>query len=671
MTDKLNEKIEDLRQQIRHHDLLYYVHDQPEIPDREYDRLVQKLVELEDKHPELVTPESPTQRVGGKVADRFVPVGHKAPMLSLDNTYNVGELSDFHNRVMKNLGADKEVSYVVELKIDGLGVTLTYEEGVFVRGATRGDGKVGEDVSLNLKTIKSIPLRIPQDRHKVRLLEVRGEVYMDRNEFLKLNETRIAEGESPFANPRNAAAGSVRLLDPKITATRPLNIFVYSVGYMDPMLFQTQYEALQTLRSLGFRTNPNAILCRNFEEVLRVVEQWRDKRHELPYEVDGLVVKVNAVRFQDELGSTNKHPRWAVAYKYEAEQAVTEVLDIICQVGRTGAITPVAVLQAVQVSGSTVSRATLHNEDEIRRKDIRVGDRVVIEKAGEVIPKVVRVADDLAGKSRRPPFAMPENCPECGTVIHRSEGEAAWRCVNSSCPAQLKERLLHFASRNAMDIDHLGPAIVDQLVDRGLVRNFSNLYALALGDLTILERMADKSAWNLLDAIEKSKSAGLARLIFALGVRHVGQRASALLAQHFLAMDNLMKASFEELKEVPEIGPVMAESLRAFFGLAVNREEISLLAANGVVMSEMKTEVEGALKGKQFVLTGTLESCSRDEATDKIQSLGGRVTASVSKKTDYVVAGAEPGSKLEKAQKMGVRILDEAEFKRLLEGVKI
>lgn len=665
MPNRDKNKIEALRQQIQHHDLLYYGNNQPEISDREYDKLMQTLKELEGRHPEWITPDSPTQHVSGKVADKFEPVAHKTPMLSLDNTYNIEELTEFHKRVLKNLNTDKEIDYVVELKIDGLGVTLVYEDGVFVRGATRGDGKVGEDITMNLKTIRSIPLRIPVEKEDSKLMEVRGEVYLDREAFRQLNEKRVDDGEAPFANPRNAAAGSLRLLDSKITASRPLNIFVYGVGYMNPR--STQYETLQMLKSLGFRTNPAATLCHGFDKVLRLVEEWQNKRHTISYDVDGLVVKVNSLRFQEELGSTNKHPRWAVAYKYEAEQAMTEVQDIICQVGRTGAITPVAILKPVLVSGSTVSRATLHNEDEIRRKDIRVGDKVVIEKAGEVIPKVVRVVKDLSNCDRQDSFVMPKNCPECGTAIYRPEGEVAWRCVSSSCPAQLKERLLHYSSRNAMDIDHLGPVVVDQLVDHAAVKTFSDLYSLTLDNLVRLERMAEKSAQNLLNAIEKSKKAGLARLIFALGVRHVGQRVATVLAQTFHSMDKLMNAGYEELEGVMEIGPVIAESLCAFFGQEGNREEIHKLAKKGVLTEDEQKEAGGLFQGIQFVLTGSLEGFSRDEARDRIQSLGGRVTSSISNKTNYVVVGADPGSKLEKARKLGIKILNEAEFKSLLE----
>jgi len=668
VTDPDKREIETLRRDIQRHDTLYYVEDQPEISDREYDRLMQRLKDLEKKHPQWITPDSPTQRVGGKVSEKFPAVAHKSSMLSLDNAFDLDEYRDFHKRVVKGLKdvPEDKIEYVVELKIDGLGVTLSYENGLFVQGATRGDGKQGEDITANLKTIRSIPLRIPMETEPFKFIEVRGEVYLDRKAFLKINEERKAEGQPLFANPRNAAAGSLRLLDPTITARRPLNIFVYSIGYMDTMPFKTHYEAMQKLKSLGFRINPKMKLCKTVEETFALIEHWREKRESLTYDVDGLVVKVNSLHFQNRLGNTTKHPRWAVAYKYEAEQVTTVIEDIICQVGRTGSITPVAVLKPVLVSGSTVSRATLHNEDEINRKDIRVGDKVVIEKAGEVIPKVVRVVIE-AEKSRGKKFRMPDNCPECGTKIYRPEGEAAWRCVNTACPAQLKERLLHFSSRNAMDIDHLGPAVVDQLVDSGRVRHFSDLYTLTQEELAKLERLAEKSAQNLIDAIGKSKTAGLARALFALGVRHVGQRAASVLAQTFHSIDRLQKASFEDLESVMEIGPTIAESLRAFFDREANREELRRLKELGLALEEKRAKISDRLQGKQFVLTGTLEEFTRDQAKEKIMALGGRVTSSVSQKTDYVVAGADPGSKLDKAKKLGVQILNEEVFKALLE----
>ena len=506
MSDSDQQKIEQLRKDIQRYDHLYYVKDQPEISDREFDRLLEQLKQLEAKHPEWITPDSPTQRVGGQPAEGFESVAHKVPMLSLDNTYNVEELRDFHNRVVKNLGTE-EVEYVVELKIDGLGVSLFYEDGKFVRGATRGDGKTGEDITANLKTIRSIPLTIPMQKAGYQSLEVRGEVYMDRNGFEALNRQREEEGEAPFVNPRNSAAGSLRLLDSRITATRPLNIWVYALGHFAGPAFQTHSEMLKKMGELGFRTNPNTRLCQSFDDIQKMIDEWQEKQATLDYDVDGLVVKVNSIPAQNKLGSTNKHPRWAAAFKYEAEEAETVVEDIRVQVGRTGSITPVAELTPVFVSGSTVSRATLHNEDEIKRLDVRVGDKVVIIKAGEIIPKVVRVLQ-TKGKKRKPPFKMPKTCPECDSKIERPEGEAVWRCVNAACPAQLKERLLHFASRNAMDIDHLGTAIVDQLVDTGKVKSFYELYDLKLEDVSTLERMAEKSGQNLIDAIERANRPG-------------------------------------------------------------------------------------------------------------------------------------------------------------------
>lgn len=668
MSDKTKKQIEKLRQEIRRHDHLYYGLDQPEISDREYDRLMQSLKDLEKERPEWVTADSPTQRVGGKVSEKAKAVKHKVPMLSLDNTYNLDEFEEFHKRVVKNLKrqiVENKIEYVVELKIDGLGVTLSYDNGLFVQGTTRGDGKKGEDVTTNLKTLRSVPLRIDIDKKTFKFLEVRGEVYMERKGFLKLNETRAAAGETPFVNPRNAAAGSIRLLDPAITASRPLRIFIYSVGYMDASPFKEHYEVLQTLRNLGFRVNPQTTLCKNFRETLSLIETWREKKNTLPYDVDGLVIKVNSLPYQHRLGSTNKHPRWAVAFKYEAEQATTQVQDIICQVGRTGSITPVAVLEPVFVSGSTVSRATLHNEDEIKRKDIRVGDKVAIEKGGDIIPKIVQVIK-VSGKKRQPPYKMPAACPECKGKLFRPEGEAAWRCVNTACPAQVKEKLKHFASRDAMDIDHLGPAVIDQLVDGGRVKNFSGLYSLKKDELAVMERLAEKSAQNLIDAIEKSKQAGLARLLHALGIRHVGQRAATLLARTFGSMDKICEARQEDLESILEIGEKITISLNEFFSQTSNLKEIERLQQRGVKMQAEKTVEGGKLEGKQFVLTGTLEQFSRDQAKEKILSLGGRVTSSVSAKTDYVVVGSDPGSKAGKAKKLGLKILNEAEFNKLV-----
>ena len=665
MSDSDRQTLKQLRKDIQRHDHLYYVKDEPEISDREYDRLMQRLKDLEAKHPEWITPDSPTQRVGGQPAEGFDTVVHKVPMLSLDNTYNLDELKEFHNRVVKNLGTEEGLEYVVELKIDGLGVSLFYENGIFVRGATRGTGKTGEDITANLKTIRSIPLTLSMQKAGYRSMEVRGEVYMNRKGFDALNRQREEAGEAPFANPRNAAAGSLRLLDSRITASRPLNIWVYALGHFEGPAFTSHFEMLKKMEKLGFRTNPNTRLCQSFDDILKMIDEWQEKQSTLDYHVDGLVIKVNALAMQNKLGSTNKHPRWAAAFKYEAEEAETVVEDIRVQIGRTGSITPVAELTPVFVSGSTVSRATLHNEDEIARLDVRVGDKVVIIKAGEIIPKVVRVLDKER-KGRQPKFKMPKTCPECDSKIERPEGEAVWRCVNAACPAQLKERLLHFASRNAMDIDHLGTAIVDQLVDTGKVKSFYELYDLQLEDLSTLERMAEKSAQNLIDAIAKSRQAGLSRLVYALGIRHAGQRVAQVLAQTYGTMNALASAKYEDLEAIDEIGPRIAESIREFFGEKHNKKELCKLKQHGLAMTEGKKAGGGNLSGKQFVLTGALESMTRDQAKKKIVEAGGRVTSSVSAKTDYVVAGTDPGSKLTQAQKLGIPILTEKEFQKLL-----
>ena len=666
MSERDKRKIERLRKLIRHHETLYYVQDQPAISDREYDLLMRELQDLEEKFPESVTPDSPTQRVGGKVARRFTAVAHKTPMHSLDNAFSVDELKEFHQRVVKGLEnvSSEDIEYFVELKFDGLAVTLTYENGVFIQGATRGNGKEGEDITANLRTIKSIPLNISTDKEKYGTLEVRGEVFMRRESFRELNKSREADDEAPFANPRNAAAGSLRLLDSSITAKRKLDIFVYGMGSTEPMPFKSHDEIQAALKNLGFKLNTNRHVCGSIEEVLPYIEKWQMEKDTLGYDVDGLVIKVNSLEYQKKLGATSKFPRWAVAYKYEAEKAETEVEDIICQVGRTGAITPVAILKPVYVSGSTVSRATLHNEDEIRKKDIRIGDRVLIEKAGEIIPRVVEVIKSKA--KRGTPFKMPVKCPDCQSTLLRPEEEAILRCVNYDCPAQFKERLFHFASRNAMDIDHFGPAIIEQLVDKGWVKNFSDLYKLDPQNVARLERMAEKSAQNLIEAIEKSKSAGLARLLHALGIRHVGQRAAMILARHFHSMTKLQNAKQEDLEFVMEIGGTVAESLAVYFKQISNQEEIKRLAECGVEVEITGESVGTALSGKQFVLTGSLESLTRDEAKEKIAALGGRVTSTVSKKTDYVVVGTDPGSKVEKAKKLGIEVVTEKKLKQML-----
>ena len=659
-------KIEGLRELIRRHDNLYYVKDAPDISDHKYDLLMRELRNLELKFPAFNSPISPTQRVAGKVSKKFSAIAHKTPMLSLDNAYSINELREFHVRVLKGIkrGSSENVEYFVELKFDGLAVALTYEKGVFVQGTTRGNGKEGEDITENLKTIKSIPLFIPMEKLGVNTLEVRGEVFMPRKSFDELNKSRDAEDEPLFVNPRNAAAGSLRLLDPSITASRKLDIFIYSIGFMEQIPCKTQSEVQVTLETLGFKLNKNHYVCREFEEVLPYIEKWNIEKNNLEYDIDGLVIKVNSLEFQKKLGATTKFPRWAIAYKYEAEKVETKVEDIICQVGRTGAITPVAILSPVFVSGSTVSRATLHNEDEIKRKDVRVGDKVVIEKAGEIIPKIIKVIIPTKEK-RNPPYQMPVKCPSCNEVLLRSEA-AVLRCVNYNCSAQIKERLLHFASKNAMDIDYLGPAVIEQLVDKCLVKKFSDIYKLNTLSLVKLERMAEKSAKNLVEAINKSKSAGLARLIYALGVRHVGQRAGIVLARHFHSMTNIQSAKVEELEFVMEIGEVVAKSLEDFFSHESNISEIICLNKLGLKM-EVKGEVVGdELLGKQFVLTGSLDSFTRDEAKNKISALGGRITSNVSKKTDYIIVGLDPGSKADKAKKLGIDVINEQTFKKMI-----
>jgi len=656
-----------LREQIRHHEYRYYVLNDPEISDYEFDRLMRRLQDLERERPELRTPDSPTQRVGGQPAEEFAKVRHSAPMLSLDNTYSVDELRDFDRRV-RELSGRAEVEYVGELKLDGLSMALTYEDGLLVHGVTRGDGTTGEDVTSNVKTIRSVPLRIDAKRLRIiggpKRFEVRGEVIMTRQAFDKLNAQREAAGEPKFANPRNAAAGSMRQLDPRIVAERRLDMFLYFLAVNGRVPLSEHAKVLDALVKMGFKVNPHRRLCRSFDELLAYIQEWESKRDSLDYEIDGIVVKVNDTRLWEELGTTAKSPRWAVAYKYPARQATTKVMDIRAQVGRTGTLTPVADLEPVDVGGVTVSHATLHNMDEIERLGVKIGDTVLIQRAGEVIPQVVKVMKE-APDGRE--FRMPKKCPVCGGEVHRFEGEVAYRCVNAACPARLKETLLYFAGRRALNIDGLGDKLVDQLVDKGLVHDAADLYSLTQEQLASLERMGEKSAANLLEEIENSKKAELARLIFALGIRFVGERTGQLLADHFGSLDKLAKASEEELLQVEEVGPRVAEAILEFFREKRNLAVIEKLRKAGLQFEQKKArKAEGKLAGKQFVLTGTLPTYSRDEATRLIEEAGGRVTGSVSKKTDYVVAGADPGSKLDKARSLGVKTIDEAELLRLL-----
>ena len=669
MAKAIEKEIEKLRNDIRYHEYRYYVLDTPEISDFEFDKLMRRLQELEAQNPELVTPDSPTQRVGGQPAEEFPKARHSVPMLSLDNTYSVDELKDFDRRVRELSGRSK-VEYVGELKLDGLSMALTYEESALTHGVTRGDGVEGEDVTANVKTIRSVPLRIDPKNLQVianpRRLEVRGEVIMPRKAFEQTNAQREAAGEPRFANPRNAAAGSMRQLDSRIVAQRKLDMFLYYLLVDNREPLREHWQNLEALAKMGFKVNPNRRLCKSFEELMAYIQEWESKRDSLEYEIDGIVVKVNDIRLWEELGTTAKSPRWAIAYKYAARQATTRVMDIRAQVGRTGTLTPVADLEPVDVGGVTVSHATLHNMDEIERLGVKIGDTVLIQRAGEVIPQVVKVVKQ-APDGRE--FSMPKQCPVCGGDVHRAEGEVAYRCVNSACPARLKESLLYFAGRRAMNIDGLGEALVDQLVDKGLVHDVADLYGLTHEQVANLERMGDKSASNLREEIENSKKASLARLIFALGIRFVGERTGQLLADHFASLDKLAKASEEELLEVEEVGPRVAESILEFFREPRNLKVIEKLRKAGLQFEQAKVhKPEGNLAGKQFVLTGTLPRYSRDEAKKMIEEAGGRVTGSVSKKTDYVVVGADPGSKLDKARSLGVKTIEEGELLKLLGG---
>jgi DNA ligase (NAD+) len=659
-------EIESLREEIRRHEELYYIHDNPEISDAEYDALLTRLQQLEAEHPELVTPDSPTQRVGGRPAEGFPEYVHRRPMLSLDNSYNIEDLRAFDERCQR-LADGRRFEYVAELKIDGLSISLHYRDGLLVRGVTRGDGRVGEDVTQNTRTIRTVPLRLKPTDEKLDEVEVRGEAYLARGVFEKINAEREEEGLPRFANPRNAAAGTIRQLDPKIVAARRIDMFAYDVIAGERKPFASHWEALGWLEQAGFRVNEHRALCASIDEVIDFCNRMETERDELGYEIDGVVVKVNSTDLQDEFGATAKAPRWAIAYKYPARQATTQVLSIVVQVGRTGALTPVANLEPVQLAGTTVARATLHNEDEIRRLDVRVGDWVLIEKSGEIIPKVLKVVESKrTGEEKK--FRMPKKCPVCGGVISRPEGEVVSRCVAADCPAQLKARLLHFASRRAMRIEGLGDALVEQLVEKKMVADVGDLYRLKLEEVAALERMAEKSASNLMAQIEASKARDLPHLIYGLGIRHVGERNAGILARHFRSLERLSKASVEEIDDIHEIGMTVAQSVRDWFDDAGNLYLTKRLREAGV-----RTEMLGgagevqdeAFAGKQFVLTGKLESLTRDEARALIEARGGRVTSTVSKKTDYVVAGEDAGSKLDKAQALGLRVIDESALKEM------
>jgi len=664
-------RAEVLRRDIHRHDYLYYVLDHPEISDQEYDRLLRELKELEAQFPDLVTPDSPTRRVGGQPLQAFTPVKHRVPMLSLENTYSKEELAEFDERVKKGLGG-RPYTYTVELKIDGVAVSLRYVKGILVVGATRGDGETGDDITANLKTIRSVPLhlQITPEAFQKRFgnyLEVRGEVYLPREAFERLNEEREERGEPLFANPRNAASGSLKMLDPKIVAERPLNIIIHTVGEAERFPWVTHAEALEELQRLGLRVSPVREQCRTLEEVNRMLDRWEAKRADLGFDTDGMVIKVNEYAHWHALGTTTKSPRYAIAYKFPAKQAHTRLLRIECQVGRTGTITPVARLEPVELAGITISRCTLHNEDEIRRKDIREGDTVVVERGGDVIPKIVAVVTSKR-TGQEPVFRMPEDCPACGGPIRRPEGEVAWRCENGSCPAQVERMLEHFTRRTAMDIEGFGPKLIHQLVEKKMVRNAADLYRLKWDDLVELERLGEKSAQNLLDALERSKTRDLARVIFALGIRHVGEHVADLLAQRFTSLEAFAQAKREDLQRIHGIGPIVAESIAAWCAQKSNQELIRSLRSVGIrpVPPGRRLAADRPLEGKSFVFTGELSGHSREEAGQLVKDLGGRVSGSVSSKTDYVVVGANPGSKLKKARALGIRTLTEQEFNELV-----
>jgi len=662
--DKTRQRVEELRNLINYHNYRYYVLDSPEISDAEYDELMRELKQLETEHPELITPDSPTQRVGAAPVEAFGVVEHQEPLLSLANAFSNEELIAWHKRTL-NLAGGQDFDFVCEIKMDGLAVALTYVDGSLVTGATRGDGYRGEDVTQNLRTIRSIPLSVPKDA--LPRFEVRGEVYLSKAGFKKLNEERAREGLPLFANPRNAGAGSVRQLDPRITAQRPLDIYIYALGYAEgKKVPQTHWDRMEYLKSLGFKVSPYNTLCKTIEEVEEYHREWEEKRESLPYETDGVVVKVNSIDLQDRLGFVGHEPRWAIAYKFPAIQGTTILKDIGINVGRTGSLNPYAILEPVRVGGVTIKQAALHNEEDIRRKDIRIGDTVIVQRAGEVIPEIVGpVVSKRTGKERI--FSMPSNCPVCGAEVIKPEGEAMHRCTNAACPAQALERLKHFVIRGAMDIDGVGDKLCTTLFQEGLVKDVADLYYLTREQLLGMERMADKSVSNILDSIERSKDRPLARVIFALGILHIGEETAELLASQFPSIDKLAEATEEEFLSIPSIGPKIAESVVAFFRQKENRRIIEKLRKAGVKLEESPAEPrELPLAGQEFVVTGRLEAFPRSEAEARIKELGGAVGSSVTKKTTYLVAGADPGSKLDKARSLGTKLLTEEEFLRII-----
>jgi DNA ligase (NAD+) len=661
--EEARSKAASLREELNYHDYRYYVLDDPVVSDEEYDAMMQELMSLEEGFPELVAFDSPTRRVGAPPSEAFQPVQHRMRMMSLDNVFDEDGLKAFIRRVDNQVG---EADYICELKIDGAGIALTYEDGVLVRGATRGDGIAGEDVTGNLKTIKALPLRLLRE-DAVRYLEIRGEVFMPKASFLELNRQREELGQPPFANPRNAAAGSLRQLDPRVTASRNLDLICYEIGFAEGKVFRNHKEVLEQIAAWGFHVSEHWRAAAGTEEILGFCREWMDKREELAYEVDGAVIKVNRLDLRDRLGATSKAPRWAVAYKFPAEEKTTRLMDIVVNVGRTGALTPTAILEPVFVGGSTVSRATLHNEDEVRRKGVKIGDVVLVHKAGDVIPEVIKPITELRDGTERD-FVMPDMCPACGSKVYRPEDEVVARCLNVDCPARLFESVLHFGSRGAMDIDGLGPATIRELMDKGYVRTVEDIYYLSEEQLFSLPGFKDKSVANMVESIAKSRERPLSRVLFALGIRHVGSHVAEVLARRFGSMERLAGAGVEELLSINEIGPAIAESVKAFFEEPRNLQLIQRLEEAGVNMQEEVEESPRHLEGLTFVLTGALESMTRDEARQAIEERGGRASSSVSSKTDYVVAGADPGSKYDKARELGVKIIGESELAALLKG---
>ncbi len=669
LLEHVKNRMEELRRQIEHHNYCYYVLNKPEISDREYDMLLWDLEELERQYPECADAASPTRKVGDQKIEGFPSIRHEKPMLSISNTYNEEELREFDARIHRILDITAPVEYVVELKIDGVAISVRYEDNHLVHGATRGDGFVGDEVTSNIKTIRDIPRYILQEvPNKGSLLEVRGEVYLDKQTFETLNKERLARREAEFANPRNATAGSLKLLEPALVSERKLKNYMYSVGATDYELPPTHWEVLSMLDMLGFKVNPQRWLCGSIDEILDIIKEWEPRRRDLPYEIDGLVIKVNRLDYWERLGTTAKSPRYMTAYKFSAEQAVSRIKDVVYRVGRTGAVTPTAILEPVWLSGTKVSRATLHNFEDIGRKDIRMGDQVIIEKGGEIIPKVVKPLLELrTGKEN--PITPPETCPVCHVPLEKSSEEVAIGCVNINCPAQIKEKIIHFSCRDAMDIEGMGEKLVHQLVDKGLVTTFADIYRLDVEKLSSLERMGKKSARNLIEGIEKSKLRPLANFIFALGIRYVGLQSARILSSQIGTLDRLMTISLDELSAMDGVGPVMAESIYTFFTTAENVKTIHELIALGInPQEEKKPEISAqpGILGKTFVFTGGLVSMSRKDAEHIVESLGGHATGSVSGKTDFVVAGSEPGSKYEKAKSLGIQIITEDEFLRLV-----